>query len=344
MGLQLQRDLSVAISEYAPGSQIVANGNLITSRYIKKVPRMRWKMYDYVFCCDCNSLNIELHVSDGNGSDEGCCRHCGVTLDQAKKKTFLVPEFGFEADGDRITRPGLKKPERTYRSEVFYVGYRDDLQTQRFDIDDSSIEIAMSRSDEMAVINESNFFVCERCGYTELDEKCFSRYKRMKHKNSAGYWCHNDGTNTLKRFSLGYRFETDVLQLRFLSPDLIDSETATSLLYGIIRGVCKCLNIEQDDISGCLQYFYNDLSKRGNFGLILYDKTPGGAGHVRRLSDPITIKSVLLETLRLMKSCTCGGEDRDSSCYSCLRSYHNQKYHDVLSRGKVIAFLEDFIK
>ena len=34
-GLQLSRDLSIAISEYAPGSQVVANGDLITSRYIR---------------------------------------------------------------------------------------------------------------------------------------------------------------------------------------------------------------------------------------------------------------------------------------------------------------------
>lgn len=42
-GLQLSRDLSMAISEYAPGSQIVANGNLITSRYIRKIPKIGWK-------------------------------------------------------------------------------------------------------------------------------------------------------------------------------------------------------------------------------------------------------------------------------------------------------------
>ena len=47
-GLQLQRDLSMAISEYAPGSQIVANNNLITSRYIKKIPKIGWKMYSYI--------------------------------------------------------------------------------------------------------------------------------------------------------------------------------------------------------------------------------------------------------------------------------------------------------
>ncbi len=36
-GLQLSRDLSIAISEYAPGSQVVANGDLITSRHSQRI-------------------------------------------------------------------------------------------------------------------------------------------------------------------------------------------------------------------------------------------------------------------------------------------------------------------
>lgn len=36
--LQLERDLRIALSEYAPGSQVVAGGKLWTSRYIKRLP------------------------------------------------------------------------------------------------------------------------------------------------------------------------------------------------------------------------------------------------------------------------------------------------------------------
>mgnify|MGYP000915227972 FL=1 len=35
--VELNRDLQIAISEYAPESQVVANGKLWTSRYVKKV-------------------------------------------------------------------------------------------------------------------------------------------------------------------------------------------------------------------------------------------------------------------------------------------------------------------
>lgn len=336
LGLQLSRDLAVAISEYAPGSQIVANGNLITSRYIRKVPRMSWKMYDYINC-DCRTMNIEPHVDDADSSQLCTCHRCGASLDSAKRLVFLVPEFGFEADGDKIEKPGLKKPERTYRGEVSYVGYRAQVDTKQFNVGGATLEIAVSKNDEMAVTNNSNFFVCETCGYTDLDEKMFTKVKKVKHKSNTGYPC---GDKLLKKFSLGYRFETDVLQLRFINPDLCDYEESISILYGLIRGICAELNIEQNEIAGCVQYYYNKFSRRSNYSMIFYDKTPGGAGHVRRLAEAKVMENVLHRTLKIMEACNCGGDDKDTSCYQCLRSYYNQKFHDILSRGKLIDFIK----
>lgn len=340
LGLQLQRDLSMAISEYAPDSQIVANGNLITSRYIRKIPNMNWKQYDYVKCSKCNTLNIGLHIGDINSPALIECKQCGEPFDKSKKYTFLIPQFGFEADGDSIKRPGLKKPERTYRGDVSYVGYNNEIEKYNYKIGKATFEVNMSQSDEMAVLNESNFFVCEHCGYSVLDDKDYKRSKKRKHKTPSGYWCRNDGTNMLKRFSLGYRFETDVVQLKFLNPDLVDKEAAMSVLQGVLRGTSRYLNIEQNDISGCLQYFFNDVTRRQNYALILYDKTPGGAGHVRRLNNEKVLVDVLRESLKLVEDCDCGGDEKDSSCYSCLRCYSNQNQHDKLKRKYVIDFLK----
>jgi Zn-finger nucleic acid-binding protein len=342
LGLQLQRDLSMAISEYAPGSQIVANGNLITSRYIRKVPSMSWRQYDYILC-ECKTLNIDQHVEEEDYSQLDTCKQCKGVLDVSKRKVFLVPEFGFEADGDKITKPGLKKPKRTYRSDIAYVGYKNQIEAQKYAIGSASFELGMSQADEMAILNDSNFFVCEYCGYTSLDEKMFRSTKREVHYTPSGYRCRNDGNNTLKKFALGYRFETDVVQLKFLNPDLTDYDYATSVLHGVLKGVSSYLNIEQNDISGCLQFFYNDVTGRPNFELVLYDRTPGGAGHVRRLNSEYVLESVLRETLSLMEDCDCGGEDMDTSCYTCLRGYYNQKHHDILKRRNVIEFLKEVL-
>ena len=343
LGLQLQRDLSMAISEYAPDSQIVANGNLITSRYIRKIPNMSWKQFDYKIC-DCKTLNIAVHTTDDEDSlDLDKCKQCGASLSEKSKQVFLVPEFGFEADGDKIKKPGLKKPERTYRGEASYVGYRSQVQMQKYRIGNSEFELRLSRGDEMAVLNESNFYVCEYCGYAELHNKIFTRIKRQKHKNPSGYTCRNDGTNRLRKFSLGYRFETDVVQLRFINPDLSDYNISLSVLHGIVLGTCRYLNIEQSDIAGCLEYFYNTVTNRANYSIILYDRTPGGAGHVRRLNNEKVLENILMETLRLMEACNCGGKLGNSSCYSCLRTYYNQRIHDILERRYVINFIKEIL-
>ena len=343
LGLQLQRDLSMAISEYAPGSQIVANGNLITSRYIKKVPNMSWKMYDYIWCDSCNTLNIGPQTDEDEISILTECKVCKGVLDAKSRKVFLIPSFGFEADGDKIEKPGLIRPERTYRGEIAYVGYKSEVKIHRYQINKSEVELCISQGDEMAVLNESDFYICESCGYTELDEECYMKNKKSPHKNSSGYGCKNDGEHRLKRYSIGYRFETDVVQLRFLNPDLFDLDKSLSVLYGFLRGICSYLNIEQNDISGCLQYFYNDITRRSNLSLVLYDKTPGGAGHVRRLNSQDVLEKVIKEALRIMEQCDCGGENKDSSCYSCLRNYYNQKVHDNIKRSYVIDFFNKII-
>jgi len=343
MGLQLQRDLSMAISEYAPGSQVVANGHLITSQYIRKIPNMSWRQDDYIQCEHCKTLNLHQHVEEDEYSDLTVCRCCGQPFDVGRRKVFLIPEFGFEADGSRIANPGLIKPKRTYRNEIAYVGYLDRIRSQQYVIGNARIELGQSRSDEMCVLNESPFYVCQHCGYTKLASKEFSRRIHEKHLTPSGYPCRNDGTNTLKRFSLGYRFQTDVVLLKFLEPELTIWEEAYSVLQGIIRGVSSYLNIERNEISGCLQYFRNEYTGIENRAIILYDRTPGGAGHVRRLNEQRVLEGVLREALSIMEECECGGDDGDSSCYTCLRDYSNQKYHDILNRQVVIRFLRSVL-
>ena len=123
LGLQLQRDLGMAISEYAPDSQIVANNHLITSRYIRKTPGMLWRQYDYNICKDCLSMFVRTHTEESSGSSGAeKCQCCGAQL-PCTNDTFIVPEFGFEADSDSISKPGLIRPVRTFNHEIAYIGH-----------------------------------------------------------------------------------------------------------------------------------------------------------------------------------------------------------------------------
>ena len=339
--LQLQRDLSMAITEYAPGSQVVADGKLLTSRYIKRPPDISWKLYDYIACDNCNTLNIDTHVSEDtdNSRLHQCCQ-CGKDLDLNKRRNFLIPEFGFEID-PKIEKPKLIKPERSYHGETYYVGHHDDMTNTEIKIGDHSIELISSSDDELAVLNKSNFYVCNFCGYTEKRSDNRSTFEK-DHNQASGSACRN---KILRKHSIGYRFKTDVLQIRFLDNEILPTERdkALSILYGIIRGACSYLDIEQQEISGCLQYYNNPHTNHGNYSIILYDRTPGGAGHVKRIADKEMILGIFRNTLKLMEMCNCGGEEKDSSCYGCLRSYYNQMDHDKLKRRYVIDFMKDIL-
>lgn len=340
-GLQLQRDLSSAISEYAPGAQIVANGKLITSRYIRKRPDRSWKMSRYHICSQCGDLNLSFYEENGDAPLRSVCGKCGAQLEHSKAGVYLIPEFGFEADGSSIRKPGLKKPIRTFRSEVSYIGGSEEEAEQVHPMGNAFVHIRCGKSEELAVLNRSRFFVCTSCGYTELDEKRFTPIMLKKHRRSTGTACPN---NRLQNFSLAYRFETDVLTLCFTGMEVTEQDQALSLLYGILEGTSKALEVERSDIAGCLQWFWNEESRRGNYGFVLYDKTPGGAGHVRRLADPAILKQVLIATVKLIRNCSCGGTERDTSCYSCLRNYYNQKHHELLQRRYVINFLSEVLE
>lgn len=335
IGLDLSRDLSIAISEYAPDSQIVANGQLITSRYIRKIPSIAWKMYDYIRCDNCKTLNIDQHVGEDKAHFDNC-RVCGEPLSEHLVQTFLVPSFGFESDGE-IGKPTLIKPERTYRGETSYVGYKAKVTKKTVRLNHAHIDILFSQGDELATLNESHFFVCKDCGYTVIDEENYTNVKLHSHIKSSGKKCSN---NKLERYSLGYRFETDVVQIRFLNPRLTDRTQSLSILYGLLKGASSYLDIEQSDISGSLQYFKMPDANMGLYAIILYDNTPGGAGHVRRILEDGIIEGIIKETLSQMKACTCGGEHMDSSCYTCLRNYYNQRVHDVLKRKYVVDFFD----
>ncbi len=336
-GVQLQRDLAMAISEYAPDSQVVANGRLFTSRYIRKIPSLHWKMQDYAFCDHCRMLNVEQHVIPPAEPLLTKCRLCRQPID--KTGTYLVPSFGFMIDGGRVGIPGIKKPQRTYRGEIAYVGYRENIVKKTHLIGNGNVEIGLSQNDEMAILNTSRFFVCETCGYAELDNAKYTNAKRKKHKNASGYDCIN---NILRHYALGYRFETDVLMLQFQNPDLGEWEQALSVVHGFLRGMSLHLSIEENELGGSLLYQLNSVTRRPNYSLVLFDRTPGGAGHVRRLQNPGVLEKTLRVTYELMNSCKCGGGPyADSSCYGCLRNYYNQRQHDILRRSYVRDFLED---
>lgn len=114
-GLELDRDLRIALSEYAPSSQIVAGGKLWTSRYLKRLPDRGWWRYNYAICDHCHCCQSVLVETNQPLTH---CRACRQPLDGRNKGTFIVPEFGFGTALEPPAKPGERQPERTYTTRT----------------------------------------------------------------------------------------------------------------------------------------------------------------------------------------------------------------------------------
>jgi ATP-dependent helicase YprA (DUF1998 family) len=334
--VQLERDLRMAISEFAPGSEVVAAKRIWRSQGVRLLPNKEWEEIYYAVCKKCSRFHWGYTESEISPT----CKSCSEAL--PTKAKFIIPEQGFIAANDTES-PGEAAPQRTYASQVFFTEYRNAKDSPQEDseleIDDtltsSDLQVYKKYSQHgwLALVNDgfgAGFRICRYCGWSEPIDFSVKLKMKSTHKNPlTGKDC-KGGTNT---YHLGHRFMTDVLDLSLngKQPLLWSRSAMMSLMYALLDGASEALGIRRDDVDGTL--FYKDFQRPPH--IILYDTVPGGAGHVERINKKM--RFVVETALRKVLACECG---EDTSCYNCLRNYRNQFYHDDLQRGDAIKLLK----
>jgi ATP-dependent helicase YprA (DUF1998 family) len=347
--IELQRDLRIAITEFAPGAEVVAAKRVWVSGGLHKPPTKQWPVYSYSICSKCNGIFTTL------GNEIDTCPRCGENLKGAKSKQtlkeFIEPEFGFVVKNQEPRASGESRPIRIYGSKVYFAEYRipgkEDLPTNDLQPVDSlhapKIKISQrySRYGWLIVINEGKakegFRVCRSCGAAESAPPPWERVKQSRPAPHANPITGRQCNGFLETYALGHKFMTDILELRFegILANQAEENTWRSVLYAILEGASESLGIRREDLDGTL--YYNQGSKIPS--LILYDDVPGGAGHVKRILNYLP-DTILAARERVSLDC-CGPE---TSCTECLRNYRNQPYHEELKRGLAKDFLDELVQ
>ena len=318
----LQRDLSIAIAEFAPTSKLVANKKEWASYGIKRVAEREWPRKFYRRCPKHN-----LFLSWNRVEVEPSERCCSSAVDGQ----YLVPQFGFLTNRDKPKEPKGRSP-RVFSTRPYFVGL---TVSNPGEIDfNGLVEVTKSSPGQMVVLCEGRkgkgFHICPQCG-------AGFRERKNQHKNPYGENC----SGTLEQVSLGHEFETDVLQLRFLlglpQNDIDGVWFAYSLAYALLQGAAAVLEVPPNDLNTTVAYSGDTPIPP----ITLYDNVPGGAGLVARLEEKDILHACLEAALeRVSGSCGCGEND---SCYGCLRSYRNQFAHQHLRRGPVMHYLKTLL-
>ncbi len=336
--IQLERDLRIAISEFAPGSQVVANGYLWESFALKVVKGKTWDLFWYAVCPTpgCDRFQIRGGTIEEVPPDL-TCEACGNNIPRGHIHRMLVPIFGFTTSREvEPIRPGEARPRRDFSTRPYFVSHESRHQCDH-NIGQLLINCEYSPTGELAVVCKGKkgqgFKVCFDCGYA------ISLVERTKtsHRTPLGRDC---SAPLRSPWHLGHRFQTDLLLLSVTTKDHSgmpslrkDESFWLSFLYSLLEGASEALGIRRRDLDGCL------YPKPDQYGMVLFDTVPGGAGHVRRLMDEPNLRATLRASkarLEPNEAHKCGEE---TSCYGCLRNYDNQFCHDQLRRGAVLTFL-----
>jgi hypothetical protein len=347
--LNLSRDLSVAIAEYAPSSEVIADGGLYTSRYIRKPIVNKGEMSDFdtaylALCPDCKNINFSNMPISIDGK---LCAICEKELKSRDFKKSIEPRAGFVAE-EIVEDVPLSSQERKYKTEAIYIGDKTAYPINNYDYEFGNVKVQVesTANDSLVVKSTDFFYVCPRCGYSiandeisklkEYEDYKFgvSRIEANKNGHTNPFGKGKCSNTSLTKYCLHHEFKTDVAKISF-GCDTSNQTTMLSVMYALLNSFANELNIERRDIKACLTY------KRANgkmeHKIIIYDAVPGGAGHSRRLvtEDGEILNAVIKRAIILLNTCECS-----PSCYRCLRNYENQRIHETLDREKALNFLK----
>jgi hypothetical protein len=366
---RLERDRRMALSEYAPGQEIIVDDRVHRSVGIVKHQDLEEK--HYWVCKHCN------HFPEKVGSDniEECpvCRKAPEHPRNKKTHLYRVPR-AFTTDwGATLDIVPYHKPSRRPTSQVFLANAGQpsepylDLQNGFYKLTSGSSGKFFLANRGFFVNGENTFHLCDNCG-RDLTEDVLSQQNRSNptnrnntrptHKHPiTGGECRGRGQPT----HLGHEFNSDLLKVEFLNspPGLFElvnhyqgdrsvgSNSVElkpnqisgldfwySLTYSLLAAASSELDIRREELDGLFQPLANS---NGIAEIVIYDNVPGGAGYSRKIAD--SFNDILVKAYQIVSTCSC-----EKSCYDCLRTYSNQAFHDRLDRQVIVDFLQPMIE
>ena len=332
----LNRDLRMAIVEYAPGKQVVAGGRYFKPYALEHRTGKGWPTFDFATCSRCGKTYFYSTAlgAEGTGIRQKECCHVDLTY-----KQILIPAFGFKTskkDNETIK----KRDEENYSSVSIFDGFSNSASIEQKDyvFMGGTVKTSYSPLGNMYIINRGKFAkgdsgdlgigfkVCEECGYVHVPLTDL----KTEHLTAGGRKC----AGKMFPCYFGQHFRSDALALEFDQDNTIWEYD--SLLYAILEGASMYMGIDRRELGGSIW----KNGEKDKVSIVLFDTVPNGAGHVKRIKDNIL---QILESALQKVDGRCGCSE-DTCCYGCLRNYDNQARHDTMARGNAYDYLSRLMR
>lgn len=352
-----ERPLDVAVSEYAPGRELVINKKTYVAGGIyahasrrSKIEENRkhpaapyFKSGDYrseiYFCV--NPACGWLGMKESLAKDHSCPFCGGRELD---RKEFLRP-WGFAPKGGTSVDYMSLPPEMSYAEPPSYSATPDEEMTAS---PYGRIKYSNRHDCALVVANKGpankGFDICEKCGAAypssmggEARRRINPPYKR-DYKNALARCEHS----FVEGMVLGSVFNTDLVIFAIeIDPKEVCTfyknpwlkRSSTSLAEALRLAAVNLLDIDFSEL--CVGSRIRYGSGACYVDIYLYDSLSSGAGYSSLLGNDGSLQEILLRARGILQGCDC-----DSACLECLKHYQNKVVHRYLDRHAALELLD----
>ncbi len=333
-----------ALSEFAPGKEVVIDGRCYVSEGIVLENEMGNQAEREIVqsCKHCGYQRIADIASEREINST--CPHCGHN--SFKGLNFIDPDLPAMAYTEMIQPAGFatdlyKLPTRKI-SEKGFSEYIDPLlinirpwkheSTSFFDVrgSEGNAEILFYNMG-----SGNGYSICLHCGRAASNRSKLSDHKRLrggKNKdNDKNTICSgNDSPHAIHdNVILGGRFKTDFSEIRFKDEGNQFSKN-TSLLYtlGVVlsKELSHYLGIEEGEIDFGIKRYENYST------VFIFDTVKGGAGYASQFS--LHASEIFASSRNKLEHCNCS-----TACMKCLIDRNTQWNIDKLDKNLALAWL-----
>lgn len=325
------KHISQAISEYAPGNQIVINEWCYESAGIgMKNSFADTDRYIIQQCTKCKYTSVHR----GTPLKECPCCHGKDTMKGVWDSTFteIIEPVSFTVDYNASSKRKLETTKMGFTRPML-------LRMQPWSQKSKGAKCVIRSSDETnssqmseilfynAGANGKGYAYCPYCGRVESEPSDGQNLMDAHKRIDSDQVCDGNG-HVRNNVLLVGRYQTDFVEIKIYDQtdtEITDQATLYSLGVVFCRKLSEILGINDGEIGFGLN---NDFGS-----IFIYDTAIGGAGYSTLFRDYKDI--VFDEALNFLKSCSC-----NCACTKCLIDRQTQWHIDNLDRNKAIAWLE----